>query len=217
MRLMATPKQHLLRIALMAVIKTGTCPRIVDWSSYEAAFIHAFMKMQFQWAPLPSYDAAKLRCPVVRTSGLWQRLLACSNWATGLNSLGKCQFRMVLNSHCCCKCKKHENSIRLFFGLVLLASWSQRIPSEHHRVLVHPGDPSLQKWRSDKTTQWTTRRMMSYIIIYHYITSVRPHSFPKKILHLNSCRFCHGLLIIPKDLPNRVRFALGLTSTGSPW
>lgn len=28
MTLMATPKQHLLRIALMAVIKTGTCPRI---------------------------------------------------------------------------------------------------------------------------------------------------------------------------------------------
>ena len=175
MRLMATPKHHLLRIALMAVIKTGTCPRIVDWSSFEAAFIHAFMTMQFQWAPLPSYDAAKLRCPVVRTSGLWQRLLACSNWATGLNSLGKCQFRMVLNSHCRCKCKKHENSIRLFFGLVLLASWSQRIPSEHHRVLVHPGDPSLQQWRSDKTTQF---KNTSHDVLYHKCPS--PFSSPKK-------------------------------------
>lgn len=36
------PKQHRLGIALMAVIKTGTCPRMVDWSSFKAAFIHAW-------------------------------------------------------------------------------------------------------------------------------------------------------------------------------
>ncbi len=102
------------------------CRLIKLWSSFH----HESMKMQFQfqWAPMPSYDAARLRCPVVRTSGLWQRLLACSNWATELNSLGKCQFRMVKI------CKNHENSIRLFFGLVLLASRSQTIPSEHHKV-----------------------------------------------------------------------------------
>ena len=147
------------------------CRLIKLWSSFH----HESMKMQFQWAPMPSYDAARLRCPVVRTSGLWQRLLACSNWATELNSLGKCQFRMVKTMKIPFGCSlgflcslPHEvrRSLQSTTGFRFILA-IQVCPSAFHAAVT-------QRF---KTTQRTICRMMSIDVVYHMCPC--PHSPPK--------------------------------------